>query len=265
MVGVAVNNGFFVGQGQLPGVDNSPFGLMAQPGFCLEHGSPLLIWTMPNVGVRPPRIPPWGGPGLHILKKKKRRTANFSCYSSTLLDPRAWTLHSHVSEGQTLFFSSEEGGQRKTLPLFQHEEPYPGTCRKWVKGQEACGEDLSLAGAHTARLPFLLTPTQLRGTFGLHCGFRRHLNIDISPDKFSCGSSSTFKMLLSLILQPETQSFPSEGSLTQGTTHIPWVWPIKVCKSQGQQPPARGQAKAEHGGSDFAFLELTLGHVCSHL
>lgn len=60
----ALNKGCSVGQGQLPGLDNSPFGLLVQPGFCLDHGSPLSFGAMPNVAVRPPGIPSWDGLGL---------------------------------------------------------------------------------------------------------------------------------------------------------------------------------------------------------
>lgn len=96
-----------------------------------------------------------------------------------------------------------------------------------MKGQEGWAQDLSLPGAHTARLPFLLAPTQLRRAFGSHCGYKRCVNIDVAPDK-------------SFLWQQHAQGAAEPNSVTRdtnlsirgvpapGTAHIPLVWPIKM-------------------------------------
>lgn len=125
-------------------------------------------------------------PGVGLASSRKRKKGE---------QPTFPVIHQHCSilgfgrRTDTLLkdrpsSSAPRRAGRGKLSLFSNMKSLNrGTRRKWVKAQEAWGHDLSLPGAHTARLPFLLAPTQLRETFGSHCGLKRHLNIDVSPDK----------------------------------------------------------------------------------
>lgn len=86
-----------------------------------------------------------------------------------------------------------------------------------------------------------LHPQKLRGTFGSHCGFKRHINIDVCPEKSFLWQQHTQDAAEPNFITRDT-NLSIRGVPVQGTAHIPFVWPIKMFKyprASSPQPEAR--------------------------